>query len=158
METKMRELFRALEEKKRLLTMLDRFLEHPDGELAVQVGLGEAHPAMDELCQTVEAACYILPQEVAIQIPPNLVDPLPLLSCGASDLGGISPVTSDGISPERPWPREEELQEKLKGYCPRERLPVYPRFISLNWHGSRTHSLVASLAGRDGLRAKKYIF
>jgi len=119
---------------------------------------GWLYPAMDELCRTVEAARCILPQEVAIQIPPNLVDPLPLLSCGASDLGGISPVTSDGISPERPWPREEELREKLKGYSLRERLPVYPRFISLGWHGSRTHRLVASLAGSDGLRAKKYIF
>jgi heat-inducible transcriptional repressor len=46
---KMRELFRALEEKKRLLHLLDRFLEHPDGELAVQVGLGSAHPSMSEL-------------------------------------------------------------------------------------------------------------
>ncbi len=119
---------------------------------------GWLHPAMDELCRTVEAARCILPQEVAIQIPPNLVDPLPLLSCGASDLGGISPVTSDGISPERPWPREEELREKLRGYSLRERLPVYPRFISLGWHGSRTHRLVTSLAGSDGLRAKKYIF
>lgn len=46
---KMRDLFRALEEKKRLLNLLDRFLEHPEGELAVQVGLGEAHPSMREL-------------------------------------------------------------------------------------------------------------
>lgn len=46
---KMRELFRTLEEKKRLLRLLERFLEHPAGELAVQVGLGDAHPAMGEL-------------------------------------------------------------------------------------------------------------
>lgn len=46
---KMRELFRALEEKKRLLNLLDRFLEHGDGELAVHVGLGSAHPSMGEL-------------------------------------------------------------------------------------------------------------
>lgn len=46
---KMRELFRALEEKKRLLHLLERFLEHGDGELAVQVGLGSAHPSMGEL-------------------------------------------------------------------------------------------------------------
>ena len=46
---KMRELFRALEEKKRLLELLDRFLEQPAGELAVHVGLGEIHPAMREL-------------------------------------------------------------------------------------------------------------
>lgn len=46
---KLRELFRTLEEKKRLLHLLDRFLEHEEGELAVQVGLGEAHPSMGEL-------------------------------------------------------------------------------------------------------------
>jgi heat-inducible transcriptional repressor len=46
---KMRELFRALEEKKRILLLLERFLEGRDGELAVQVGLGDAHPIMSEL-------------------------------------------------------------------------------------------------------------
>lgn len=46
---KMRELFRALEEKKRILELLDGFLEHPVGEIAVQVGLAEMHPSMREL-------------------------------------------------------------------------------------------------------------
>ena len=46
---KMRELFRALEEKKRVLELVDRFLEQPAGEIGVHVGLGETHPAMREL-------------------------------------------------------------------------------------------------------------
>lgn len=46
---KMRELFRALEQKKRILTLLDRFLESSGDELAVHVGLGDEHPAMSEL-------------------------------------------------------------------------------------------------------------
>ncbi len=46
---KMRELLRALEEKKRILLLLDRFLEEPLGEVKVQVGLGDLHPAMGEL-------------------------------------------------------------------------------------------------------------
>ncbi|MBM3728836.1 MAG: heat-inducible transcription repressor HrcA [Acidobacteria bacterium] len=46
---KMRELFQALEQKKRLLMLLDRFLDQPDGELAVQVGLADVHPAMGQL-------------------------------------------------------------------------------------------------------------
>jgi heat-inducible transcriptional repressor len=45
---KMRELFRALEEKKKILTLLDRFLA-PGGNIAVRVGLGEAYPAMSGL-------------------------------------------------------------------------------------------------------------
>jgi heat-inducible transcriptional repressor len=46
---KMRELFQALEEKKKILQLLDRFLDHSGEEVAVHVGLGEAHPSMSEL-------------------------------------------------------------------------------------------------------------
>jgi heat-inducible transcriptional repressor len=46
---RMRELFRALEEKKRVLQLLERFLEQKEGELAVQVGLSDVHPSMSEL-------------------------------------------------------------------------------------------------------------
>ena len=46
---KMRELFRTLEEKKRILQLLEQFLEQPAGEVMVQVGLSEAHPSMREL-------------------------------------------------------------------------------------------------------------
>jgi len=46
---RMRELFRALEEKKRVLQLLESFLEQRDGELAIQVGLSEIHPSMSEL-------------------------------------------------------------------------------------------------------------
>jgi heat-inducible transcriptional repressor len=46
---KLRELFQALEEKKLVLELLDRFLEQPAGEVGVHVGLGEIHPAMREL-------------------------------------------------------------------------------------------------------------
>jgi heat-inducible transcriptional repressor len=46
---RMRELFRALEEKKRIVQLLESFLEQRDGELAIQVGLGDVHPSMSEL-------------------------------------------------------------------------------------------------------------
>jgi heat-inducible transcriptional repressor len=46
---RMRELFRALEEKKRILQLLERFLEEREGALAVQVGLADVHPSMGEL-------------------------------------------------------------------------------------------------------------
>ncbi len=45
----MRELFRALEEKKRIVQLLERFLEEREGELAVQIGLSAVHPSMGEL-------------------------------------------------------------------------------------------------------------
>jgi heat-inducible transcriptional repressor len=52
---KMRELLRALEEKKRVVELLDRFLEphcfteQPAGGVSVRVGLGEMHPSMRQL-------------------------------------------------------------------------------------------------------------
>jgi heat-inducible transcriptional repressor len=46
---KLRELLRALEEKQRLIELLDRFLGLPAGELEVHVGLEQLHPAMKDL-------------------------------------------------------------------------------------------------------------
>lgn len=46
---RMRELFRALEGKKRILQLLERFLDPREGELAIQVGLSEVHPSLSEL-------------------------------------------------------------------------------------------------------------
>lgn len=45
---RLRELFRTLEEKRRILELLERFLDSAD-DVAVQVGLGDVHQAMDEL-------------------------------------------------------------------------------------------------------------
>jgi heat-inducible transcriptional repressor len=68
---KLRELLHALEEKKRLIELLDRFLEQLPGELQVHVGLEEAHPAMKELAligMTVRMASG-LPAKVAVLGP-----------------------------------------------------------------------------------------
>ena len=46
---RMRELFRALEEKKRVLQLLERFLEKSDGGFSIKVGLSDLHPSMSEL-------------------------------------------------------------------------------------------------------------
>ncbi|MCP5112206.1 MAG: heat-inducible transcription repressor HrcA [bacterium] len=48
-QEKLRELFRTLEEKKRILALLEQFLDGAEGEVLVRVGLGEAHPSMKEL-------------------------------------------------------------------------------------------------------------
>jgi heat-inducible transcriptional repressor len=68
---KLRDLLQALEEKKRVIEMLDRFLEQPAGELAVQVGLEGAHPALRDLTligMTVRLASG-LPAKVAVLGP-----------------------------------------------------------------------------------------
>jgi heat-inducible transcriptional repressor len=63
---KMRELFRVLEEKKRVLELLDRFLEKPAGEVAVEVGLADVHPAMREL--SMIGLPVVLPNGIAAVI------------------------------------------------------------------------------------------
>jgi len=120
--------------------------------------LAEANrPSLEDLCTVVRMARAILPSDVAIQIPPNLVDPRQLLDAGANDLGGLSPVTLDWINPARPWPEPEALAASTGGYFLQERLPVYPRFIKREWYGAKTRDLVAALANESGLREKKYI-
>jgi heat-inducible transcriptional repressor len=67
----MRELLHALEEKKRVIELLDRFLEQPSGELQVHVGLESAHPAMKDLAligMTVQMTSG-LPAKVAVLGP-----------------------------------------------------------------------------------------
>jgi heat-inducible transcriptional repressor len=51
---RMRDLFRALEEKKHVVALLDRFLDAPQGQtgqgqVGIHIGLAEAHPAMSDL-------------------------------------------------------------------------------------------------------------
>ena len=68
---KMRGLLRALEEKKRVIELLDRFLEQPPGELEVHVGLEAIHPAMKDLAligMSVRMASG-LPAKVAVLGP-----------------------------------------------------------------------------------------
>lgn len=115
---------------------------------------GAQKPGIDEIRDVVGAAREILPQDVALQVPPNLVDPLPLVDAGASDLGGISTVTPDWINPGSPWPDLDHLRQRLTGYTLRERLPVYPRFVLKGWYGEKTGRLIEALAGEDGLRRK----
>ncbi len=80
----------------------------------------------------VARARQLLPEDIAIQIPPNLVQqPDILLACinaGASDLGGISP--KDEVNPDYPHLTANHLaailEPKQIGLTPR--LPVYPRY------------------------------
>lgn len=46
---RLREMFRTLEEKKRILQILDRFLEPPHGEVVVQIGMSDEDPTLSPL-------------------------------------------------------------------------------------------------------------
>lgn len=70
----LRGLLRALEEKQRVIDLLDRFLEQPAGELEVHIGLERAHPAMKDLAligMTVRMASGF-PAKVAVLGPSRM--------------------------------------------------------------------------------------
>lgn len=83
------------------------------------------------LPEVVAIARDLLPAEITIQIPPNLIDqPAVLLSCleaGARDLGGIVPV--DHVNPSYFHLHLQALRQLLEpqGWQFSPRLPVYPQ-------------------------------
>jgi len=111
-------------------------------------------PRFEELKEVVRAAREILPEGVAIQVPPNLTSPKELIELGASDLGGISERTIDYINPESQWPQEEELREIVAPYKLRERLPIYPEYIEKGWYSEEIRPLIERYADEDGLMRK----
>jgi len=90
-------------------------------------------PSQGEMMRTIAVARLLMP-DVNLQAPPNLSAPYydELLDAGINDWGGISPLTPDFINPEKPWPHIEQLKlrTEAKGYFLRQRLPVYPEFVS----------------------------
>jgi len=88
-------------------------------------------PDLATLRRTVAMARAALPEEVALQVPPNLAPAGKVVDCGIDDLGGVSPVTDDHINPDYAWPELQRLQDIADGAgVPlRERLPVYERYL-----------------------------
>lgn len=99
----------------------------------------------DEMCTVIRMAKDILPEDIAIQIPPNLADARDLIRCGVDDLGGISPVTIDYVNPEHPWPELDRLKEITGDAALRERLCIYPRYIEKGWFDPRLEPLIKRL-------------
>lgn len=103
-------------------------------------------PAFDphQLPYVIASAREILPPDITIQIPPNLVkDSNWLLAClnaGARDLGGIGP--KDEVNPDYPHLDHYELAEILEpaGWQLVPRLPVYPQYDS--WLPQRLQTAV----------------
>jgi 7,8-didemethyl-8-hydroxy-5-deazariboflavin synthase len=88
--------------------------------------------AVEELVKMVAIARDLLPSDIAIQIPPNLVEsPQYLLACldaGARDLGGIVPL--DHVNPDYGHGAITQLSQhlNLQGWNLQARLPIYPHF------------------------------
>jgi FO synthase subunit 1 len=111
-------------------------------------------PGTDEICMTIRMARDILPDDIAIQIPPNLTDASLLIGCGVDDLGGVSPLTIDYVNPEHPWPAIGELRKLAGARQLRERLCIYPQYIAKGWYDRSLEPLINRLAqtvyGRSG--------
>jgi FO synthase subunit 1 len=105
-------------------------------------------PGTEEICDTIRMARRILPAEIAIQIAPNLIDASRLIGCGVDDLGGVSPVTIDYVNPEHPWPAIAKLKTIAGNATLRERLCIYPRFISMGWYDPGLQPLINRLDQR----------
>ena len=88
-------------------------------------------PDVETLRRAVAMARHCLPEEVSIQVPPNLAPAREVVDCGIDDLGGVSPVTDDHINPDYEWPalRELEAVAEHAGVPLAERLPVYERYL-----------------------------
>jgi FO synthase subunit 1 len=108
-------------------------------------------PGIEDMKKTISMAREILPEDIAIQVPPNLIDPRVLIRFGASDLGGISPETIDHINPESPWPRIEDLQREA-GTQMLERLPIYPQYVKKKWFSEEVDHLIRELSDSEGFR------
>jgi 7,8-didemethyl-8-hydroxy-5-deazariboflavin synthase CofG subunit len=91
-------------------------------------------PSLEDMLRTIALARLILGPHMNVQAPPNLsYDDFPrLLEAGINDWGGISPVTKDFINPEAAWPQIVRLQAETesRGFTLRERLALYPEFLS----------------------------
>ena len=108
-------------------------------------------PGVRTMKETVTLARKILPDDVAVQVSPNLISPGELLTCGANDLGGISPETIDHINPESAWPTLVELRD-MAGVPLRERLPIYPQYVKKKWYSDEISPLIRSFSDAEGFR------
>jgi FO synthase subunit 1 len=107
---------------------------------------GHPVPASTEICDAIRLAREILPDGIAIQIPPNLINAKDLIPCGVDDFGGISPVTIDYVNPGHPWPAIDTLRDLAGDAVLTERLCIYPQFIEKGWYPATMKPLITRLA------------
>jgi len=94
---------------------------------------GWQEPSVLDMARTIAVARLLLPA-MNIQAPPNLTPQAYqfYLLAGINDWGGVSPVTTDFINPEAPWPGIAELKAATEkaGFELRERLAIYPEYLT----------------------------
>jgi FO synthase len=110
----------------------------------------------DDYLDAIALARLVLPPEVHLQAPPNLSDDFGvLLDAGIDDWGGVSPVTSDHVNPERPWPALDRLREVTedRGFVLAPRLTIYPEWAQAaeRWLDESMRFAVMDRSDAEGL-------
>ncbi|MFP8956152.1 7,8-didemethyl-8-hydroxy-5-deazariboflavin synthase subunit CofG [Natrialbaceae archaeon A-CW3] len=113
-------------------------------------------PGLETMRRVTAMARVALPEEISVQVPPNLAPARELIDCGIDDLGGVSPVTDDHINPDYAWPALRELESIAETAAVPlwERLPVYERFLpeslrSSDFEGTLADGVDAENGSRD---------
>ncbi|MEM8505434.1 MAG: 7,8-didemethyl-8-hydroxy-5-deazariboflavin synthase subunit CofG [Cyanobacteria bacterium P01_D01_bin.1] len=102
---------------------------HQPGERQSELRLPCQGPT---ILKAVKLAKTILPSDITIQIPPNLIlldqALIDCLAAGATDLGGIGPI--DEVNPSYGHRDREAMKELLKaqGWKLQQRLPIYKQY------------------------------
>jgi len=104
----------------------------------------------------IALARVILPPDIHLQAPPNLSDDFGvLLDAGIDDWGGVSPVTTDHVNPERPWPDLDRLAAvtEERGFTLAPRLTTYPEHVQQpeRWFDPGLHFAVMDRSDAEGL-------
>lgn len=131
--------------------IIQNFRAKPDTRMA-----NVPEPDLNDLLWTIAVARIIFGAEMNIQAPPNLSPGTypQLITAGADDWGGVSPVTPDHVNPEARWPMLDDLatQTTAMGKVLVERLAVYPSY-ALNvqqWQDQHVSPHVLQACDSDG--------
>ncbi|MDG5817795.1 7,8-didemethyl-8-hydroxy-5-deazariboflavin synthase subunit CofG [Natronococcus sp. A-GB7] len=118
----------------------------------------DGSPDLETMRRVTAMARVALPEEISVQVPPNLAPVRELIDCGVDDLGGVSPITDDHINPDYAWPALRELEEIADeaGVPLRERLPVYERFLPNDQRTDGFDGVAADGTGADD-RGREWI-
>jgi len=133
-------------------------------EVIVQNFLPKAGTAMhrspacptDTYLDAIALARVVLPSDIHIQAPPNLSDDFQqLIEAGVDDWGGVSPVTSDYVNPERPWPSLNKLRDltEERGFELSPRLTAHPEYVVSpdRWFDKNLHFAIMDRSDSHGL-------
>ena len=113
-------------------------------------------PEVGYFASVVALTRWIFGAVMNVQVPPNLTSDFGVyIDAGINDWGGVSPLTIDWVNPEAPWPHLDKLAAvtEAHGFELRQRLPVYPEFITEEWIDPGLLDRVRSATDADGYAA-----